>query len=101
MLVYPSLYEGFGLPPVEAMGCGTPSVVSNTTSLPEAVGNAAVQVDPTSIEAIADGMARLIDNSALRDELIQAGLEHVKTLTWKNTAEALLNGMRAVGSQKS
>lgn len=98
MLVYPSLYEGFGLPPVEAMACGTPSVVSNTTSLPEAVGPAAVQVDPTSVEAIAGGMARLIDDSVLRDKLIEAGLEHVKALTWKNTAEALLNGMRTVDS---
>ncbi|MEM7530772.1 MAG: glycosyltransferase family 1 protein [Chloroflexota bacterium] len=93
MLVYPSLYEGFGLPPVEAMACGTPSVVSNTTSLPEVVGDAALAVDPMDVSAIADAMARLLDTPHLRDVLVEAGLSHVKSYTWPNTAECLLMGI--------
>lgn len=90
MLVYPSLYEGFGLPPVEAMACGTPVVTSNTTALPEAVGDAAVKVDPTSVDALADAMQRLLLDEDLRRTLIAKGLDHVQPLTWRASAKRLM-----------
>lgn len=95
MLVYPSLYEGFGLPPLEAMACGTPVVASNTTSLPEVIGNAGLTVDPTSIEAITKAMADLLDNTALRNRLQQAGIERAGEFTWKQTAKRLLEALEA------
>ncbi|MCB0154514.1 MAG: glycosyltransferase family 4 protein [Anaerolineae bacterium] len=90
MLVYPSLYEGFGLPPVEAMACGTPVIASNTTSLPEVVGNAALTVDPTQTSEIASAIARLLDDHALSQRLRQAGLDRSQQFTWSRTAQRLL-----------
>ena len=95
MLVYPSLYEGFGLPPVEAMACGTPVVTSNTTSLPEVVGEAGLTVDPTRTEEIAKAMARLLDDASLRRRLQQAGLERAKEFNWRRTAQQLLTSLEA------
>jgi glycosyltransferase involved in cell wall biosynthesis len=96
MLVYPSLYEGFGLPPLEAMACGTPVITGNLASLPEAVGEAALMVDPTSVPQIADAMARLLDDVPLRNHLSQASLLRARNFTWANTAAhlvaALCNG---------
>jgi glycosyltransferase involved in cell wall biosynthesis len=85
--VYPSLYEGFGLPPLEAMACGTPVLTSNVTSLPEVVGDAGLLVDPYNVEAIAHGIRRLVEDSALREELRKKGLERAKQFTWERTAE--------------
>lgn len=90
MLVYPSLYEGFGLPPVEAMACGTPVVTSNTTSLPEVVGQAALTVDPMDVQAIATAMARLLDDAALRSKLAEVGIERSRRYTWPRSARRLL-----------
>jgi glycosyltransferase involved in cell wall biosynthesis len=90
MLVYPSLYEGFGLPPLEALACGTPVVTSNTTSLPEVVGEAALTVDPTSIEAIAGAMARILDDATLQAQLRQAGVERARQFTWQRSAQQLV-----------
>lgn len=90
LLVYPSLYEGFGLPPTEALACGTPVVTSNTTSLPEAVGEAALTVDPTDVTALAEAMARLLEDVDLRAALRQTGLMWVKRFTWPATARNLL-----------
>jgi glycosyltransferase involved in cell wall biosynthesis len=90
MLVYPSLYEGFGLPPLEAMACGTPVVTSNTTSLPEVMGDAALTVNPTAVEAIAEAMARLLDNVSLQQQLRQLGLQRAKKFSWTRTARHLL-----------
>ncbi len=94
MLVYPSLYEGFGLPPVEAMASGTPVITSNTTSLPEVVGDAALLVDPTDTTAIAYAMEQLLDDDALRNHLRQAGLERAAKFTWQRTAHCLLEQLR-------
>ncbi|MBN1580735.1 MAG: glycosyltransferase family 4 protein [Anaerolineae bacterium] len=93
ILVYPSLYEGFGLPPVEAMACGTPVITSETTSLPEAVGKAALTVDPDSVEAISSAMARLLDDRDLRQALSQDGILHARGLDWKRTAHSLLSAL--------
>ncbi len=93
LLVYPSLYEGFGLPPAEALACGTPVVASNTTSLPEAVGEAALTVDPTDVTAIAEAMARLLADVDLRAVLRQTGLDWVKRFTWPSTARNLLSAL--------
>lgn len=86
LFVFPSLYEGFGLPPLEAMACGTPVVTSNTSSLPEVTGNAALAVDPYNIEAIAQAIDRLLTDSALRADLRQRGLARASHLTWDQTA---------------
>jgi len=85
--VFPSLYEGFGMPAAEAMACGAPVLASTTTSLPEVCGDAAVLVDPTSVEAIAEGMLALVDGDALRGELRERGFERVRQFTWRRAAE--------------
>jgi len=95
MLVYPSLYEGFGLPPLEAMACGTPVVTSDATSLPEAVGEAALKVDATDIEALAQGVERLLDDGVLREQLRQAGVSRAGLFQWTDTARNLLTALGA------
>jgi glycosyltransferase involved in cell wall biosynthesis len=85
-LVYPSLWEGFGMPIVEAMSCGTPSVTSNISSMPEVAGDTALLVDPHSIEEIADAMRRLAESPALRDSLSAAALRRSGLFTWEETA---------------
>jgi glycosyltransferase involved in cell wall biosynthesis len=82
-LVFPSLFEGFGMPVLEAMACGCPVVCSNTTSLPEIAGDAAVLVDPTDYDAIADGLARVLRDAALRKGLIARGLEQAQKFSWR------------------
>lgn len=90
IFVYPSLYEGFGLPPLEAMACGTPVICSNTSSLPEVVGDAAWQVDPTDTEDIAKAMAKIIEDKSLALDLRTKGLKQAKKFDWKTTAEKTL-----------
>ena len=90
MLVYPSLYEGFGLPPLEAMACGTPVVTSNTSSLPEAVCDAALLVDPTSIKALADAIRTVLNDRSVQETLRREGLRRALGFSWKRTAEELL-----------
>jgi alpha-1,3-rhamnosyl/mannosyltransferase len=94
MLVYPSLYEGFGLPPAEAMACATPVITSNTTSLPEVVGEAALTVDPMDARAIAAAIAGLLDDPALRKELSEAGIERSQRYTWPRAAQHLLAALQ-------
>ena len=86
-LVFVSLYEGFGLPVVESMACGTPVLTSNTSSLPEAAGGAALLVDPMSVEQIAEGIRRLASDDTLRETLRERGLNRTRCLTWARTAE--------------
>ncbi|HUM44909.1 MAG TPA: glycosyltransferase family 1 protein [Fervidobacterium sp.] len=90
-LVYVSLYEGFGLPPLEAMACGTPVLTSNVASIPEVVGDAALTVDPYDIDAIAEGIKRLVEDDNLRRELSQKGLARAKLFHWDRTAELTWN----------
>lgn len=89
-LVFPTLYEGFGLPPLEAMASGTPVITSNVTSLPEVVGDAAVMVDPTRVEAIADGIEQVVGDSNLQQDLRLKGLIQAKQFTWERTAQLVL-----------
>jgi glycosyltransferase involved in cell wall biosynthesis len=86
LFVYPSLYEGFGRPPLEAMACGTPVVTSNASSLPEVVGDAAILVDPHDVDAIAGGMGRGLEDSALRAKLRTRGLTQASRFTWERAA---------------
>jgi len=85
--VFPSLYEGFGLPPLEAMACGCPVVVSNAASLPEICGDAAYYVDPYNVESIAEGIYRVLTDEVLRSNLIEKGLERAKLFSWEKSAK--------------
>jgi len=88
LFVFPSLYEGFGLPPLEAMACGTPVVSSGTSSLPEVLGDAAAYVDdPRDAEAMADAIVRVIDDGMLRATLAERGRRRAATYTWESAAE--------------
>jgi glycosyltransferase involved in cell wall biosynthesis len=84
--VFPSLHEGFGLPPLEAMACGTPVVSSLATSLPEVVGDAAVPVDPLDVDSIADGIDRIVGNDRLRGDLRARGLVQAARFSWQEAA---------------
>jgi glycosyltransferase involved in cell wall biosynthesis len=86
VFVFPSLYEGFGLPPLEAMASGTPVVTSNVSSLPEVAGDAAVLVDPYDPEAIADGIYRVLTDEGLRHDLRQKGLNRARQFSWEDSA---------------
>jgi glycosyltransferase involved in cell wall biosynthesis len=83
---YPSLYEGFGLPPLEAMQCGTPTVTSNVASLPEVVGDAALTVDPESVQEMAAALRRLLTDEGARQEYREKGLARAKRFSWERTA---------------
>lgn len=86
-LCMPSLFEGFGLPVIEAMACGTPVLASTATSLPEVAGSAAILVDPTDVEAIAAGLERIVGDSRLRAELAQRGIVRAGQFSWDRTAQ--------------
>lgn len=98
--VYPSIYEGFGLPPLEALACGTPTLVSNVSSLPEVVGDAAIQVAPDDIAGMAAGLVRLTDDQDLRAVLRQAGPVQAKTFTWEAAAQQVLRQYARLASMR-
>jgi len=87
LLAYPSLYEGFGLPPLEAMACGCPVVTANTSSLPEVVGEAGIMVNPYDTSSLVQAMKRVLTDDKLRDNMVRKGLEQAKKLSWEKTAE--------------
>jgi glycosyltransferase involved in cell wall biosynthesis len=98
LFVFPSLYEGFGLPPLEAMACGTPVVTSNTSSLPEVVGEAGLMVDPHDVRALREAMERALIDEHLRTELRTRGLEQAGRFTWEKTAQQTLEVYRGIAT---
>ena len=90
MMIYPSVYEGFGLPPLEAMACGTPVISSNAASLPEVVGDASLLVDPHDVDGLTEAMRRLLKDESLAEDLTRKGLQRAKSFTWQRTAENTL-----------
>ncbi len=94
--VFPSLYEGFGLPVLEAMACGTPVACSNTSSLPEVAGEAAVLFDPMDVNEMATAIVRLLDDEGLRERLRERGRQQAARFTWQRTAELTLIAYRQV-----
>ena len=96
LLAFPSIYEGFGLPPLEAMACGTPVVASTASSVPEAVGDAGLQVDPHDSAAWTAALARALDDAELRAHLREAGLARAATFTWVRAARHWLDTLAAI-----
>jgi glycosyltransferase involved in cell wall biosynthesis len=91
VMAYPSLYEGFGLPPLEAMACGAPVVTSNVTSLPEVVGDAGLTVDPTDAPALADALSRVLCDADLRADLRRKSIQRAAQFTWQRTAQLTID----------
>ena len=100
LFVYPSLYEGFGLPPIEAMACGTPVITSNASSLPEVVGKAGVMVDPHDVEGWANAMERALRDAELRESIRSAGLERAQRFSWQRTAQMTMSLYRDILSER-
>jgi glycosyltransferase involved in cell wall biosynthesis len=98
--VFPSLYEGFGLPPLEAMACGTPVVTSNVSSLPEVADEAAVLIDPYDSAAIAEGIRRVLTDPDLRRDLTQKGLERVRQYSWERSVRRIREIYGEVGGAR-
>ena len=90
VFVFPSLYEGFGLPVLEAMACGTPVVCSNTSSLPEVAGDAALLVEPSDVDALSGALARVLAEASLRQEMREKGLARAAGFSWERTAREML-----------
>lgn len=87
LFIYPSLYEGFGLPPLEAMACGTPVITSNTSSLPEVVGDAGITVDPLNVDDLFRAMRKVLDDEKLQRKLKDKGINRSKDFSWQKTAQ--------------
>ena len=98
--LYPSLYEGFGLPPLEAMACGVPVISSDTTSIPEIVGDAAILIDPTDREQLRKALLNLINNKSLAERLISRGFRRARKFSWRKMAEETLNIYESLLEQK-
>jgi glycosyltransferase involved in cell wall biosynthesis len=100
LFVYPSLYEGFGWPPLEAMACGTPVVTSNVSSLPEVVGDAALFVSPDDVDGLAAALHRVWHDEALRADLRARGIARAREFSWERTARMTLDAYRAALSAR-
>ena len=96
VFVFPSLYEGFGLPPLEAMAHGTPVLTSNTSSIPEVVGHAAMLVNPENLFEMMRALQRVLLDQPLREKLRQAGYEQVKKFSWDRSVAEVLSGYKEV-----
>ncbi len=98
VFAFPSLYEGFGIPVLEAMACGTPVVTSNLSALPEVAGDAGLLVDPYDTDAISEGIRTLLEEQPLREELARRGLERAGLFTWQQVADQTLKVYRLVAN---
>lgn len=96
VFVYPSFYEGFGLPPVEAMACGVPVIASNTTSIPEILGDNALLIDPKDIDELYGSLLMVLEDKYLRDSLIKKGLIRASELSWNDTAKNTLDAYNKI-----
>ena len=101
LFVFPSLYEGFGIPPLEAMACGTPVITSDASSLPEVVGEAGLMVEAKDVEALAGAMKRILEDNALRERMIAKGAEQASKFTWGGAAFRLLSLYETLGEKCS
>jgi len=99
VFVYPSLYEGFGLPVLEAMACGCPVIASNASSLPEVVGEAALLVDPYDVEALAHAMLTVLEDDDLKREMSRKGVAQARKFSWEKAGEELLAVCREVAEK--
>lgn len=97
--VFPSFYEGFGLPPLEAMACGTPVISSNAASIPEVVGDAGILIDPYQVDALAEAMEQIATQKELRERLREKGLKRSRMFYWKNSARRLMEVYREMGKE--
>ena len=86
IFVFPALYEGFGIPVIEAMACGVPVVASNAGSLPEVLGDAGLQFDPYSVDDIANRMYQVLSSTTLKEELVSRGLKRARNFSWEKAA---------------
>ncbi|MEL6945456.1 MAG: glycosyltransferase family 1 protein, partial [Bacteroidota bacterium] len=94
--VYPSLYEGFGIPPLEAMICGTVVIASNTSSIPEIVGDAAILFEPTALDELAEILIHILDSPGCHDRLVSKGYKQAQKFSWRKTAEETMQAYRAL-----
>ncbi len=99
LFAYPSLYEGFGLPPLEAMACGTPVVASSSSSLPEVMGDAALLVEPEDVEGLTESLAMALGDIGLRQRMRTRGLEQAAQFTWRASAERMLEVYKRMGAR--
>ena len=90
LFIYPSFFEGFGFPPLEAMKCGTPVIASRSSAIPETVGNSAVLVDPHNLNELSDAIEIVLENKTIREKLIAGGFKKTKSFNWRDTAEKTL-----------
>ncbi len=97
LLAYPSLYEGFGLPPLEAMACGCPVITSNTSSLPEVMGEAGIMVNPYDTNSLVQAMRQVLTDDKLRDDMVRKGLEQAKKFSWERAALETMEVYEKVG----
>jgi glycosyltransferase involved in cell wall biosynthesis len=91
IFVFPSYYEGFGLPPLEAMACGCPVITANTTSLPEVIGDAGILVEPNDVEGLANQIYAILSTETIREELVKNGVIRAELFTWENAANLTLD----------